>query len=136
MITIETAKEAKADAEASAKSQAKPAKEAASQPPTIDDPRGAGDAERFKGQPFTLFTRLERCMSELTFFKGNLRHRSASETSDPRSHDEWRRAACALARELADEIEAGCLEPNGEIQRKLQLAQMFLDEAEKAQRGQ
>lgn len=128
MITIETAKEAK--------SQAKPAKEAAYQPPTVDDPRGAGEAVRFKGQPLTLFARLERAMNELSFYKASLRHRSASETSDPRSHDEWRRAACALARELADEIEGGLLEPHEAVQRKLALAQSLLDDALAAQRGQ
>lgn len=129
MITIETAKPVK---------EAKVAKQqdAAHQPLTVDDPLGAGDAVRFRGQPSTLFARLERAMNELVFYKGNLRHRSDSETSDPRSHDEWKRAACALARELADEIEGGLLEPAAETQRKLNLAQALIDEAMRAQRGQ
>lgn len=130
-ISIETAKPQENKTENKTGKQ----REAAHQPLAVEDPRGAGDAMRFKGQPLTLFARLERAMQELTFYKGNLRHRTDAETSDPRAHDEWRRAAVALARELADEVEAGLLEPNAEVQKKLAVAQTLIDEAMKAQRG-
>lgn len=122
----------------SAKAQVKSAKQPAEtvqQPPVFEDPLGAGDAQHFVGQPLVLFARLERAMSELTFYRVSLRHRNERETSDVREHDEWKRAAAALARELADEIEAGALDPNAEAQKKLAVAQALIEEAMKAQRG-
>lgn len=69
------------------------------------------EAQRFAGQPFVLQTKLNRAMEELYLYRASGRHHSASETSDPKAHRQWRADAMELCLALRDAIAQGLLEP-------------------------
>lgn len=70
-----------------------------------------GEAQRFAGQPFVLHTRLNNAVEELRFYKGYGRHRNERETSDVRTHAQWKADAMELCLALRDGIAQGLMEP-------------------------
>lgn len=70
-----------------------------------------GEAARFQGLPFVLNTRLNNVVEELRFFKGYGRHRNDRETSDVRTHAQWKADAMELCLALRDAISQGLMEP-------------------------
>lgn len=70
-----------------------------------------GESARFRGQPFVLSTRLNNAVEELRFYKGYGRHRNERETSDVRTHTQWKADAMELCLALRDAIAQGLMEP-------------------------